>query len=471
MRPRPCPPSCFAAVLLLFSMLGVAAPALAAPATDGFEPFSFALLGDPQIGYGPGGELADAKRFQAVVDDLNFRKLPFALIPGDLVQDRTFWQRFAFDRVFGDLATRALLIPGNHDVVDTATLERYRAAHGKDYYDFVHENCAFVMLNSETARDPEISQTEFDAQWRFIETTLAKHHAAARRHIVLVAHRPPFVHDEQEEDTTRNWPLDTRTRLLTLARQHGVRWFLAGHLHVTLTTLKPDGLSIAVAAGTSRNFDDSPIGYRLFRVEADRLSDRFVEVLPPVRQPFTVPGFAEWTPRLFDFSLRHWILTLLYAGAGALAYRAARGSQSKAGAARDTWFGIAALCFFLGANMQLDLDELLREVGRLAAKLTGIHPIRHVITGTGLVVGLGAATWWLIRRLRTFESRLTILALAMCGIPTTWFVLSAISHHDIGMLFDETWWDLLVLAALGTIAACARKVHGRPAARRPLTSR
>jgi 3',5'-cyclic AMP phosphodiesterase CpdA len=276
---RPRPSRSFAVVLLLLGLLCLSRRTFAAPPADGFEPFSFALLGDPQIGYGPGGELSDAKRFQAVVDDLNFRKLPFVVIPGDLVQDRTFWQRFAFERVFGDLATRALLIPGNHDVVDGATLASYRAAHGNDYYDFVHNGCAFVMLNSETARDADISPTEFEAQWRFIETTLAKHHAAARRHIVLVAHRPPFVHDEQEEGTTRNWPLETRSRLLALARQYGVRWFLAGHLHVTLTTLKPDGLSIAVAAGTSRNFDDSPIGYRLFRVDADRLRDRFVEVL------------------------------------------------------------------------------------------------------------------------------------------------------------------------------------------------
>jgi 3',5'-cyclic AMP phosphodiesterase CpdA len=468
---RPRPSRSFAVVLLLLGLLCLSRRTFAAPPADGFEPFSFALLGDPQIGYGPGGELSDAKRFQAVVDDLNFRKLPFVVIPGDLVQDRTFWQRFAFERVFGDLATRALLIPGNHDVVDGATLASYRAAHGNDYYDFVHNGCAFVMLNSETARDADISPTEFEAQWRFIETTLAKHHAAARRHIVLVAHRPPFVHDEQEEGTTRNWPLETRSRLLALARQYGVRWFLAGHLHVTLTTLKPDGLSIAVAAGTSRNFDDSPIGYRLFRVDADRLSDRFVEVLPPVRQPFTVPGFSEWTPRLFDFSVRHWVLTLLYVGAGALAYRAARGRHSKAGAARDTWLGIAALCFFLGANMQLDLDELLREIGRIAAKLTGIHPIRHVITGAGLIVALGAVAWWLSRRLRTFENRLTTLALAMCGVPTAWFVLSAISHHDIGMLFDETWWDLLVLAALGVIAVCARRVHDRSPARRKATAR
>jgi 3',5'-cyclic AMP phosphodiesterase CpdA len=468
---RPHLPRSFAVVLLLLGFLGVSPRALSAPPADGFEPFSFALLGDPQIGYGPGGELSDAKRFQAVVDDLNFRKLPFVVIPGDLVQDRTFWQRFAFDRVFGDLTTRALLIPGNHDVVDEATLASYRAAHGKDYYDFVHGDCAFVMLNSETARDSGISRSEFDAQWRFIETTLAKHRAAARRHILLVGHRPPFVHEEEEEETSRNWPLETRARLLSLARENGVKWFLAGHLHVMHTLLKPEGLSIAVAAGTSRNFDDSAIGYRLFRVEADRVSDRFVEVLPPVRQPFTVPGFSEWTPRLFDFSVRHWILTLLYAGAGALAYRTARGRQSKAGSTRDTWLGIALLCFFLGANMQLDLDELLRETGRIAAKLTGIHPIRHVITGAGLVVGLGAVAWWLSRRLRTYANRTTTLALATCGIPTAWFVLSAISHHDIGMLFDETWWDLLVLVALGVIAVCAHRVHGRAAARRTAAAR
>jgi 3',5'-cyclic AMP phosphodiesterase CpdA len=424
-----------------------------------FQPFELALLGDPQIGYGPGGEYADAARFRALVGALNEKGPPLVLIPGDLVQGRSFWQRWAFDRALSKLQARALLAPGNHDVVDMDSLRAYRAAYGRDYYDVVQNDCAFVVLNSETARSRRISSSEFDAQWRFIEGTLAKHHALGRRHIVLVGHRPPFVSEEDEMDSERNWPAETRTRLLALAKRHGVRWFLAGHLHRNHTATVPDGLNVVVVAGTSRTFDQSPVGYRRFRVEADRLTHEWVQVAPAPAPPFTVPGFREWTPRLFDFSLRHWILTLLYLGAAFAAWvtgkrLSRRGAKSPRGG--NLWQAIGIVLFALGANMQLDVDELLRDTGRAAAKITGIEPIRHVITGTGLVIVTVFGVVWLARRWSaSARSRRTTVALALVTVPGAWFVLSTISHHDIGMVFDEGWWDVLNTLALAGIATCA----------------
>jgi len=443
--------------LLALVMTFLAKPVSAGPAArPAFAPFSFALLGDPQIGYGPGGEYADAARFEEVVEGVNAKKVPFAVIPGDLVQDRSFWQHFAFDRVLAGLETRALLAVGNHDVLNARDLAAYREAYGKDYYDFVHNDCAFLVLNSETARDTRISRSEFDAQWRWIETTLERHRTEGRQHIVLIAHRPPFEETEGEDASARNWPLDTRTRLLTLARRYGVRWFLAGHLHENVLIEVPDGLSIAVVAGSSRSFDESPVGFRLFSVEAERMSQRWVTVADAPEPPFTVPGFHEWTPRLFDFSIRHWVLTLFYAGAGAAAWRAGKRLRGRTRARWGLWPSIAALLFFFGANMQLDLDEFLRDIGRGLAKVTGIEPVRHLVTGSALVVGGVFSTWWLVRRWATStRDRLTTLALALCAVPAAWFILSAISHHDIGMLFNEGWWDVANVLALAAIAACA----------------
>jgi Icc-related predicted phosphoesterase len=450
------------AVATLLAVLGMPLDASAAPNGDHPRPFTFALLGDPQIGYGPGGEYADAARFAEVVADVDRQRPAFVVIPGDLVQDRSVWQDWAFRWELRKLDAPALLVVGNHDVVDQGSLATFRKTYGRDYYDVVHAESAFVVVNSETARDRRISTNEHDAQWRWLESTLAAHQRAARKHIVLIGHRPPYVDSATEEANERNWPLETRARLLSLCRRHGVRWFLAGHLHRTVTTRDPDGLTIAVVAGTSRTFDRSPVGYRLFRVDAEALTDRWVTVAPAPPPPFVVPGFKEWTPRLFAFSARHWVLTLLYVGAGALAFRAGKRYGPSASASlrkgADVWHAIALFLFVLGANMQLDLDEALRDVGRFTAKVTGIEPIRHAITGTGVaVVALTTGTWIVRRWLASSRERFATLALAACAVPATWFVLSAISHHDVRMLFNEGWWDILTLVALATIAVCARK--------------
>ena len=86
------------------------------------------------------------------------------------------------------------------------------------------------------------------------------------------------------------------------------------------------------------------------------------------------------------------------------------------------------LLFALGANKQLVLDELIREIGRLAAKFAGVFAVRHLITGTAaLVIAVGAG--WLMTRLylRAGPSRDRAVALALLAVPTAWFSLS-VSH-------------------------------------------
>ncbi len=464
---RPVRAGGFVAVLLtLFLVLATAGTARA---QSSFSPFEFALLGDPQIGYGPGGEYADVGRLGQVVDSVNAHRMPLVLVPGDLVQDRSLWQQWLFSWQAGRVQNKLLLAPGNHDIVDLASLAAYRKRHGPDYYEFVFNNCAFVVVNSETARDRRISATEHAAQWLFIERSLAAQRAAGRKHIVLVTHRPPFVDDEREAEDGANWPPETRARLLALARQHGVRWILTGHLHRTHTAQTADGIQLVVVAGSSSSFDRSPVDYRLFRVEHDALTHTRVLVAPAPAEPFSVPGLRGWTPRLFEFSVRHWLFTALYALAALAALRTARALRERH--SRVLWRGIAWLLFAFAANMQLDFDELLQELGRIAAQLSGLYPMRHVVTAGALALLLGVAAVMLVRHYR-LESRLErgragrggsdhplTLALAALVVPSAWFCLSAVSHHDLGMLFDEAWWDLAVLAALAVVGVSARRAR------------
>jgi serine/threonine-protein phosphatase CPPED1 len=430
-------------------LLAGAQPAIA----DAFEPFEFALLGDPQIGFGPGAEYADASRLSQVVDHIAASGLPLSIVAGDLVQDRSLWQHWAYGRVARGLPGKVLLVPGNHDVIDSSSLRDWRERHGLDYHDAVWRNVAFVMLNSETLRDQRISPLENAAQWEFLQRSLATHRTAGRTHIVLVMHRPPFVSSENEGEQEANWPPESRARLLALARAHGVRWILAGHLHRTALIEASDGLRILVGAGSALSFDRSPVAYHRLRVERTSIDFEQVVVAPPPAEPFAVRGLSGWTPRLFDPSLRHWIFTLAYATVGALAWRTSRRTN---GIAQRLWRTIGLLLFALGANTQLDIDELVSEVGRIAAKLLGIYALRHVITGfTVLAVAGGAVLLFARSWSRTRRERAALTALALLAPSLAWFCLSAISHHGWGMLFNEGWWDLLILAALIGITACS----------------
>jgi serine/threonine-protein phosphatase CPPED1 len=442
----------FAGAALVLSLSTVAAET---PGKEAFAPFTFALVGDPQIGYGTGAEYADAQRFGRVVDDIAAQQMPVSVVVGDLVEDRSLWQHWAYQRVARGLPGRVLLLPGNHDVTNRASLADWRTRHGPDYHDAVHHNVAFVLLNSETARDDRLSGAEHEAQWAWLARTLAAHHAAGRTHIVLAMHRPPFVENEDEGEENANWPPAARARLLALARAHGVRWILAGHLHRTTTIRAADGLTIVVGAGSARSFDRSPIAWHRVRVSAEGLAFEQRVVAPPPAEPFSVPGLRDWTPRLFDFSLRHWILTAAYLACAFWLFATGR-QQRGAGKAAAPWPALAVLLLALGLNMQLDIDELLREVGRIAAKLSGVHAVRHAITGGAVAAALLGGAFWLWRAWRHgAERRLGTAAIALAAVPVAWFALSAISHHDLGMLFNEGWWDLAIVGALVSIALCA----------------
>ncbi|MEO8314743.1 MAG: metallophosphoesterase [Pseudomonadota bacterium] len=430
---------------LAFALAMVSLGANAAEGAEG----AFALLGDPQIGYGPGAEYADAVRFGHVVDDVNSRGLGLTVIAGDLVQDRSLWQNWAFSRVVRRLHGSVLLVPGNHDIVDAPSLAEWRKRHGPDYRELLWHETAFIALDSETLRDTRISVAENAAQWSFLERSLASHKAAGRKHIVLAMHRPPFATSEDEPESDSNWPPAARTRLLSLARNYGVRLILAGHLHRTAEMATQDGIRIVVGAGSASSFDRSPIGYHLIRIDNDLPSVERVVVEPAPRAPFAVPGIPGWTPRLLDFSLRHWLFTIIYGVAGAQAFALARRRKS------SRWLVVAITLFFFAANMQLDFDEFLRETGRVGAQLTGIYAVRHLITSGATFFMAAAAILMFARNWTTRGSeRLSLLALGLLAPSTAWFELSVISHHDWGMLFNEGWWDLLILSALMGILAC-----------------
>jgi hypothetical protein len=99
----------------------------------------------------------------------------------------------------------------------------------------------------------------------------------------------------------------------------------------------------------------------------------------------------------------------------------------------------------------------VQESGRIFAKLVGLYGRRHLITGVGCVLLLLVAAVLLARTYsKVGRDKALTIALAMLVVPSAWFVLSAISNHYLLMLWNEFWWDLLVVFALGVTVVCAR---------------
>jgi len=436
-------------------------------------PLDFAVIGDPQIGYGVGGVWGTAERFTQLLARLNERGVRHLVIPGDLVQSRNWLEHWALSRALKSSRAELLLAPGNHDVVDVSSLDEYRRRYGPDYYVRQAGGATFVVVDSETARTAQLSEREFREQWAFLERALIERAGPAPSEVAgvvdpplfLVTHRPPFVETEDEGESDANWPPATRARLLSLCRRARVTAILAGHLHRSQTVSTGDGIEVRVLCGSARCFDASPIGFAQYESGQVRL----VNVAPPPPVPVSVPHMHQWTPRLFDFSLRHWLFTVLFAGASWLCWRAARASGREA--RRPDLFSWASLALaFFALNMQLDFDEAISEVGRLLARRTGVFALRH-----GLSLALVAVFATLVgalfalrlardrRRGRGLELE-EALTMAGCVVPAAWFALSSISHHDIGMLFDEMIWDALTL--LGLVAVFWATTRVRPLVRR-----
>ncbi len=416
-------------------------------------------MGDPQIGYADA--FLDYLALTHVVEAVNRTNSKVLIIAGDLTQDRTLLQHLLFQKGTSALQPEAIVIPGNHDVVDEDSLELYRDRYGPDHFSVDIGSASIIAINSETAISPGISHAEYQLQWDFL-AEVAEENQVKQRQSILVVHRPPFEYEESEPDSGGNWPTNARKKLLLLCRKFGIRLILAGHLHRTKQVATSDGIQVRTLAGSSKSFDSSDIGFELLTLDREATSPNvsFMRVAAPRPAPRGILGLREWTPRLFDFSFGHWFFTLMYLWAALACSRAAR--KLKPPKSRRPLQLVSIVLLFFAFNSQLDFDELLREIGRGCAAVTGLSPLRHVITGTALVLlVLFVARRFVLAR-STMPSGRTRAAMVGIMAPSLHFILSTISHHDIGMLVSETWWDLAITASLGAVLVGARLEKARP---------
>ncbi len=238
-------------------------------------PFSFVQLCDPQLGMG--GYEHDKAALRQAVKQVKALDCDFVVVCGDLVHHAADSSFRDFLDIIGECEVPSYFVPGNHDVGREPTEERlawYRQVIGEDYYSFDHKGFRFIAVNSSLWKSP--LDEESDKHDRWFENLLQ---GTERERIVVVGHYPLFIKEPGEEENYSNLSVSKRTGLLELFTEHEVEAYLTGHRHETLLN-EYQGIQLVTGETTSKNFDDRPLGFRLWSASADTLTHRFVELQP-----------------------------------------------------------------------------------------------------------------------------------------------------------------------------------------------
>lgn len=265
--------------LRLFPPLAIAtlAPGLLVAAPDAPSPrsdFTFVQMCDTQLGMG--GYQHDVHNFETAVTQINALGPDFVVICGDLV-DKADDKSFAdFNRIKAGFKIPCHCAAGNHDVENQPTAESlkiYREKIGPDYFAVEHKGYTIVVANTQLWKAPVAGESEKHDTW--FKQTLA---AAKSKNspVIVVTHYPLFTDKPDENENYYNIAPAKRHELLTLFEKSGVVAMLAGHTH-KLKINDYKGIQLVNGETTSKNFDNRPMGFRLWHATRDNtLTHQFV---------------------------------------------------------------------------------------------------------------------------------------------------------------------------------------------------
>jgi 3',5'-cyclic AMP phosphodiesterase CpdA len=250
----------WAVVACLFAMY-----AFGAAAQD--DGFTFVQMCDTQLGMG--GYDHDIETFEKAVVQINALNPDFVIICGDLIDDTNDDNAFEdFKRIRSGFTMPCYAAPGNHDVGNEPTpelLARYRRIIGEDYFDFFHKGYKFIIVNTSLWKAPVEGETDKQDAW--LREKLKD--AADRNLPVFIAgHYPLFTQSLDEPDQYFNLPAETRKELMRLFLAHRVVGVLTGHTHRIIEN-EYEGIQLITSGTTSRNLDNAPMGFRVWRIEGD----------------------------------------------------------------------------------------------------------------------------------------------------------------------------------------------------------
>ena len=222
--------------------------------------FSFALVGDPQIG--AGSTDSDIEGWEATLDtistDSTFEGIDFLLSVGDQVNtasSETEYDGYLENDVISEL-TMATVI-GNHDSSSAAYSEHFNIVNessygttnaGGDYY-YVYEGVLFLVLNSNNT-----STAEHKA---FMEEAIAEAEAnyEISWKVVTFHHSIYSVASHSTEDSI----IQRREQLVPVFEELDIDVVLMGHDHVYARTYMMDGLEVSDDEDYEYDEDGTPI--------------------------------------------------------------------------------------------------------------------------------------------------------------------------------------------------------------------
>ena len=239
------------------------------------EPFHFVQLCYTQLGFG--GYEHDVKSFKKAVKQINTLKPDFVVICGDLVNHGNDSSFAAFKEIMEGFNMPCYTAPGNHDVggiPSDTSIRYYRKTIGKDYYKFQNKGYSFIVTNTQLWKAKVEHESEKHDDW-FKETLKDK--GLGDNPVFVIGHYPLFVETLGEEESYHNLPIAKRKELINLFKQNNVAAYLTGHTHKTVIN-KHENIQLISGGTTSKNFDENPLGFRLWEVGSDSITHRLVSL-------------------------------------------------------------------------------------------------------------------------------------------------------------------------------------------------
>ena len=93
--------------------------------------------------------------------------------------------------------------------------------------------------------------------------------------IFVVGHYPIFLNTPDEEEVYFNLPMHRRNEILELFKSNKIKAYLSGHKHETIIN-NYENIQLVSEETTSKNFDKRPMGFRLWEVSADTITNKFI---------------------------------------------------------------------------------------------------------------------------------------------------------------------------------------------------
>ncbi len=248
-----------------------------------------AQISDTHIGLKRAPEAAENLR--RVVQMVNQRNPDAVIVTGDIGENPQGWQEAR--QILSKLVAPVYYVPGNHDD-NAATVSRYRAVFGDNYYRFRVKDLTFFAIDSQLLGNFDVFESRtvlplssqgqaesaqmldwfsdvVSAELRNQATTTPRGGAGSRPRFVFVMQHVPlsraglFPNDPKPYWTCQE---PYRSRELALLHRLGVRHVFLGHWHKGMV-YEEDGITYHVAPATSWSPFGAPLGFALHKIDPD----------------------------------------------------------------------------------------------------------------------------------------------------------------------------------------------------------